>query len=310
MDRKAPWLYPAELFVARIIIAAGVLDIALVTVRGSRVDSLAYGTLVGLVGILLAVGLAYRRSGRSEAIGAMATCAGLFIAFTAVMSLFNYLLTPNPHPLIDPWIIRMDAALGYHWPDIIAWAARHPWLNEIMRGAYVVTLPQIALLVVALGLTMRLDDLHSLMITVTVTGMGAVMFWGLFPTAGAKAFHDLSPGLLAAVHPVVDPAYGAAIIDLVQNGAPYLSPDEFRGLIGFPSFHIVLALAATYHARNMPWLFAPYLIVNLIVLPAVLVHGGHHLLDIPAGMAVFVLGILCARRMLRSAHIPALTMTA
>ena len=298
MPQKPLQLYPAELFVLRATLAAAFLDAVLVAVRGSRVDVAAYGLLAGLVIALLAVGFSYRRSGRSDALGAMTTCAGLFIFFTSALSLFNYLLTPNGHPVIDPWLIQADAALGFHWPDIIAWAARHPVANEVMRAAYMSTLPQIALLVIVLGMTLRLEDLHSLMITVVVTGMIAVMFWGLFPSTGA--IHDLPHQLLQTVRPLLDPAYGAEIMALLKNGAPFLSPNELRGLIAFPSFHIVLAIAATYHARNVPWLFAPYLVVNLIVLPAVLVHGGHHLVDIPAGMLVFALGILCARAMLKS----------
>jgi hypothetical protein len=295
------WLHPAELFVARIVAIVIALDAALIALRGSSIDVAAYAKIALLVGLFLGLGLAYRRSGRSEAIGAMAVCTGLFIAFTASLSLFNYLLTPNPRPLIDPWLQAADSALGYHWPDAIAWAAEHPLFNEAMRFAYMATLPQIAVLVAVLGLTKRLEDLYSLLLTVTITGTIAVMFWGLFPSAGAKSFHHISSALLHLVRPVVDPAYGAEILALVKNGAPYLSPDEFRGLIAFPSFHIVLAVTATWHARHINWLFGPYLLVNLIVLPAVLVHGGHHLVDIPAGMAVFAFGLYCAREILHPA---------
>jgi hypothetical protein len=295
------WLHPAELFVARIVAIVIVLDAGLIALRGSSIDVAAYAKIALLVGLFLGLGLAYRRSGRSEAIGAMAVCTGLFIAFTASLSLFNYLLTPNPRPLIDPWLQAADSALGYHWPDAIAWAAEHPLFNEAMRFAYMTTLPQIAVLVAVLGLTKRLEDLYSLLLTVTITGTIAVMFWGLFPSAGPSAFNTLSDELIAKVHPVLGMEYGAYMIDLVRNGVAYLSPDDFSGLIAFPSFHIVLAVTATWHARHIKWLFGPYLLVNLIVLPAVLVHGGHHLVDIPAGMAVFAFGLYCARAMLHPA---------
>jgi hypothetical protein len=275
------------------------IDVALILVRGPRVDFIAYGMLGALIAALLALGFFYRRSGRSEQIGAMTTGAGLFIFFTAAMSLFNYLLTPNPNPPIDHWLFQIDTALGYDWPEMLGWTAHHPWLNEFMRFSYMSTLPQIALLVVVLSLSSRVHDLHELMITVVVGGTISVMFWGMFPSAGAKAYHALSDEVMLAVRPIVDPAYGAEILALLRDGAPFLSPNELRGLIAFPSFHIVLAITATYYARNVRWLLAPCVLVNLIVLPAVLVHGGHHLADIPAGMAVFAFALFCTRLAVR-----------
>jgi hypothetical protein len=292
-------LYPAEAFTLRISAVAALINAGLIALRGTPVDIRAYGLLAVLVAALVAIGYSYRRSGRSEAIGATTIATGLFIAFTAMMSLFNYQLTPNPHPPIDHWLFRIDAAFGYDWPGMLGWAAHHLWFNELMRFAYTSTLPQIALLLIVLGLSSRLDDLHGLMVTVVVAGTFSVMFWGLFPSAGAKAYHTLPQDVLLAVQPIVDPAYGKAILDLLQNGPPYLSPNELRGLIAFPSFHIVLAFTATYYARNVRWLFAPYLLINLMVLPAVLVHGGHHLADIPAGIAVFVLATALSRAALR-----------
>lgn len=298
MLSKSLLLHPSELLMLRVTLTAMVLDALLIAVRGATVDFPGYGAVAGMAFALLALGFAYRRLGRSEAIGATATCAGLFILFTSALSLFNYVLVPNGRPLIDGLLIRADAMLGYEWPNMIAWAARHPLFNEFMRFAYMSTLPQIALLVIALGLTERFRDLRSLMTTVVVAGTFTVLFWGIFPSAGAKAFYDLPDDLLAAVRPMVDPAYGAAIMALVRDGADRLSPDELRGLVAFPSFHIVLALIATYHARNVWWLLVPYAILNAIVLPAVLVHGGHHLVDIPAGIVVFLFALSCARRML------------
>jgi hypothetical protein len=290
---------PAEAFVLRIALAALALDGVLVALRGARVDFAAYGLLAGLTVLMLAVGIAYRRSGRSEAIAATMIAAGLFILFTAVMSLFNYLLVPNGRPAIDPILARWDAALGYHWPAMVAWAAAHPVLNEIMRVCYLSTLAQIALCMVALGLTGRRRDLSALMIAITTAGTLTVLFWGLFPTAGPSAIDVLPPDVLMAARPVLGPSYGAYVTALLRDGAPFLSPNDLSGLVAFPSFHTVLALAATWHSRKVKWLFALLLPVNLAVLPAVLAHGAHHLVDIPAGVAVFLLAEWCAAIALR-----------
>jgi hypothetical protein len=298
MLSKTLLLHPAEAFVLRITAVAAVMDAALILVRGANVDIPGYGFVLALAGALVLAGYFYRRFGRSESIGSVTTCAGLFILFTVTLSLFNYCLLPNPNQTIDPWLLDMDALLGYHWPDAIAWASQHLAFNEFMRIAYLSTLPQVAILLIVLGFTNRLYDLHALMVTITLSGTITVMFWALFPTTGPSALHSLPGELLLAVRPVVDTEYGVALTTLLRDGAPYLSPDDIRGLIAFPSFHTVLACAATFYARRVWWLLPFFLVVNLAVLPAVLVHGGHHLVDIPAGMAVFLLSAYAAHRML------------
>ena len=63
-------LHPSEGFIFRITVAAGVIDLALVAVRGASLDLRAYGLILALCAGLAGAGLAYRRSGRSEPIGA------------------------------------------------------------------------------------------------------------------------------------------------------------------------------------------------------------------------------------------------
>jgi hypothetical protein len=297
MKKNRIHLWPAELLMLKLGAALLALDASLVLLRGVSLDTHRYGMTLGMAALIAAVGLAYRKSGRSEAIACTAIAFGLLVIFSSALSALNYLLLPNWRPGIDAWLAQVDALFGYHWPDAIALTARYPVVNELMRWSYNSTSLQIALVAVALGLTSRRRSLHAMMLTVAISSLATVAFWALVPSLGPTALHDLPAELLAAVQPVVDPAYGKEITTLMREGVTKLSPDEFRGLIAFPSFHTIMALIATYHAREMRWLLYPLLAVNALILPAVLIHGGHHLVDIPAGLAVFVLAALLARRM-------------
>ncbi|RUM96122.1 hypothetical protein EET67_19195 [Pseudaminobacter arsenicus] len=297
-------LWPAELFILKLSASLMALDACLILLRGSNIDIASYGAVIGLAVVLFAVGFAYRRTGRSEPIASTAICTGLLVLFTSSMSQFSYLLLPNPRPVIDAWLTAIDGLFGYHWPDALALSARHPLFNEAMRFAYLSTLPQMAILVVVLGLTGRIRTLQALIGSIAISGMLTVMFWGVFPSLGPSTLYAVSPEILATVRPVVDPEYGADITRLLHDGPSHLSPDEIRGLIAFPSYHTVLAATATYYSRKVSWAFPFFLIVNLIVLPAVLVHGGHHLVDIPAGFAVFAVSAFIAHRMVGDNRLP------
>ncbi|MEL6947337.1 MAG: hypothetical protein AAFO73_06840, partial [Pseudomonadota bacterium] len=43
-------------------------------------------------------------------------------------------------------------------------------------------------------------------------------------------------------------------------------------------------------------LFPAFLVLNALILPGTLIHGGHHLVDLPAGFCLFLIGAFFANR--------------
>ena len=289
-------LQPAEFLMIFVGIAAGLIDVALILYKGSKIDIPGYGGLLALVLLVIPLGLYYRISGRSERIASALICSGAFVFFSACLSLFNYLLLPISRPLIDLPIAQIDAMFGYHWPDVMALAAQHPVITQIMKYAYMTTIPQFAMLVVILGLSGRMRDLHVMITSVGITATLTICFWGLFPTLGAKSMYILTPELWAAVNPIVNEEYALALLHIGEHGPGMISPKEIRGLIAFPSYHAVLAFTAMYAARNVRYVAPTFLLLNLLILPGIFIHGGHHLMDLPAGFAMFAFGTWLARR--------------
>lgn len=283
-------LQPAELLMITIGVAAVVVDFALVVYKGSQIDFTAYGGLFALVLFVVPLGLFYRIKGRSERIASALICSGAFIFFSACLSLFNYLLLPIVRPLIDIHITQFDAMLGFHWPQVMAWAAANPWPTLVLKIAYMTTIPQFAALVVILGLSGRMRDLHIMITSVTITATLTICFWGLFPSLGAKSMYILTPEIWNAINPIVNEEYAKDLLHIGANGPGMISPKEIRGLIAFPSYHAVLAFTAIYAARNVRFVAPIFLVLNLLILPGIFIHGGHHLMDLPSGFVMFAFG--------------------
>ena len=74
------------------------------------------------------------------------------------------------------------------------------------------------------------------------------------------------------------------------------------GLIAVPSFHIVMALVAIRASWTLAWARWPFFIVNLLVLPGTIVHGGHHLIDVFGGAFVTMAGLIAANRLIDGRH--------
>lgn len=295
-------LWEPERFVLLITTCLVGLSIAQVVWRGIGFDWAAYGSIGAIALVCIAGGQFYRISGRSERIGVALTCTGLFAVFSAFMVVFNYLLMPITRPSIDPWLVWIDGLYGYHWPDVMAWSVQQPTASLVLKLVYMSTVPQLAVLVVILGLTGRVRQLHVFLLSVVITSVTGVVFWGMFPSHGPSAMFSLPPEVVRSLNPVVADDYGRELLRLATNGPDYISPENVKGLIAVPSFHAVLAFQAIYAMRGVKWLFPIFLIVNILILPSTLVHGGHHLIDLPIGFLWFLAGLWIAKRTVDSMY--------
>lgn len=279
------------IFVCSALICVNLVNIGLNKVS---VDWLGYLSSIGISLGLIGLGLFYRLSGRNLRIAQALFGSSLFIFFTIVMSTYNYLMLPLKYPLIDQALVKIDASLGYSWPAIMNWAMENPRFSSVLKVVYISTIPQIIVLMIWHGLSGRAKDLEKLLITIAVSAIIAICFWTLFPSLGPATLYELSPEIWNSVSPVVNQEYAVELREIGTNGPKIIAPDEVRGLIAFPSFHAVLAFIALWSSRKIKYLFPLFLIVNLLMMPATLIHGGHHLIDLPAGFVTFLLGVLAA----------------
>lgn len=270
-----------------VILLAAIVDLILITWKNAQIDWFAYFKITGLCCAIITAGIVYRVLDRSERIASTLICSGLLVAFSMVLALFNYLLLPISAPFIDEYVVKADALIGFHWPDIMAWAAAHPIISLILKISYMSTLAQLSVLIAILGLTGRRQQMDILLLTVVFSATIAICFWGLFPSSGAMSVHDLPIEIENAVAPIVGQEYGAELRRIATKGPGLIVPYEIRGLIGFPSYHASLAFVAVFASFAIKRVFPLFLILNVLIMPATLIHGGHHLFDLFAGFVLF-----------------------
>ncbi len=289
-----------EIFILRIVGMLVAINAGLLLFRGGAVDAQAYITLFVVAVAMAAIGQFYRVSGRSLAAGDAFTYTALMILFSNSALVFNYLLLPLSGASIDPFLMQLDAWFGYTWPAAVAFAGDHPWINEITRYAYLSTMPQVTLLIVLLGLMGRKIWLQRLLLMIVTTTIVLICFWAIFPSHGPSAFYALSPEVVEVARPIVGSQYGERLLQMMIAGPKVVTPSDVEGLIAFPSYHTTLAFICAFCAFAIRWLIAPMLLLNMAILPGTLFHGGHHLVDIFAGFALFLFGMWAANRLIRT----------
>jgi hypothetical protein len=237
---------------------------------------------LGLLALVLLVGARVYQTLRPDPrLAAMLFGTGFLCAFSLGASLLNYLLLTKAGTRIDVPLAALDRALGFDWPRAMAWMAAHPRLDAVALVAYTSMLPQVALLTVVLA-TREPQSVYRFSAALALSALICIAIWTLAPSFGAFSVYAAPSHMAVAL----DPAYGRELVHLLRHGPGLISPAEAKGLIGFPSYHAALALLVIWYARRLPYLRIPALLLNIAVLLATPIQGGHHLMDVLGAIPV------------------------
>jgi membrane-associated phospholipid phosphatase len=243
-----------------------------------------------------ALGLAYRVSGRSLGIGLAFVGSGLFLLIFGAVGTLNYLVVPYLGERIDPQLIALDRKLGFDWLRFVTWMSHHKLTSTLLMPVYSSSLFQMIILLLLLGFTKRQDAMHRFLLTGLFGAAGTILIWMVIPSSGPSAFVFLPAEVTARIPLVVDSNYGAVLNEFMKNGPSRLPPVEQLGVVGFPSFHTVMALMAIVYVPRDSWWRWPFWLINIAMFPAIVLHGGHHLVDVLGGVALFGLAWLATQK--------------
>lgn len=291
-----------ERFVLTIIAVMAIVDLALIIRSNVRVDWTGYGVPAAFGAFTIGIGLFYRFIRNNARIAETLIMSACFVLFTLAGSVLNYMLLPIRHPSVDSFFVSVDHSLGYNWPDLVAFFAQWPAVAALLRVVYFTSLPQLVIVVLLHGFAGRSKKLAHFLTTGIMGALLCIAIWAFFPTFGTSAVWQLPDEIITRAGLVVGPSYGAELIRLSKEGVHFLTPSNVMGLIGFPSFHTVMASMSVVFTWRIAWLRLPALMWNLAMVPALLLHGGHHLSDFFGGLAVFAVAYFTAGYAINRLH--------
>jgi len=290
-----------------IVAATGLLDVVWVQAGHFDIDARAYGMLALLAAALAGGGLYYTHIRKDERLAAMLMATAFLIGMSASFSVLNYLLLTVAGARIDAPLADLDRTLGVDWPAMMAWAARHPVTDMALQIVYISVLPQIAVLVLCLGFFGKPEGIYRLCVSVAAGAALSMAVWTTSPSFGAFSVYDLPPNVASHLALALDGRYAHELVGLLAHGPGRISPAAAKGLIGFPSYHAVLAMLVVWYARPIPVFRWIALGVNALVLFATPIQGGHHVVDVLAGFAVAAVAVRAAEIAVHVASRPAAT---
>ncbi|SDR48335.1 phosphatase PAP2 family protein [Pseudovibrio sp. Tun.PSC04-5.I4] len=276
----------AEIFRNKVIFALIGADAFLFYYFDKNPDYFGFITSIAVFVIFIAAAKYYYSSRKEIKIATAFKATAHLILYTCVGSIFNHLLVLTGRPLIDGILASWDRALGFYWPEFIVKAQSIAWLDWISSVAYNSSLPQIAVVVLVLSFSGRQEKLDKVLNAFVISSLITILFWAMYPLFGSFVYYSLTDEVSAIPGLVVDRANVDQILQYRSNNWDTLRMDRLTGLIAFPSFHTVMAVLTIYAFWNVRFVFLPVFLLNVLVLISVPIDGGHHLVDVAAGIIV------------------------
>jgi hypothetical protein len=194
---------------------------------------------------------------------------------------------------VDRQLLAIDHAIGFDWLAGWRFFVAHPWLMTAMRWLYNSLTYQALYMCLLLGLMTRVMALREVFWIIFLSAIVTNLFAIMLPAYGPFEIFHLS-------------SHGSFLPDmkhLKSGGVMDFKLSELTGVICFPSFHTVMALGYAYSLRRTGIIGYTLATANVIMLIGVPFLGGHYVIDMIAGAAVFAVTTLGVRHALSRKHV-------
>jgi hypothetical protein len=278
-------------------VITGIVVAVLVTTE-FRIEPLGYVVMFAIATLYWKFGRRHLNATRSNPRVAFCLVAYGQLAFAiAMMTTLTYLTTAIGLPLQDKLLLAWDIALGLDFRKHLDVVNAHPELVRLFAPSYSSITWQLVAMVAALPLLGRYRRIGEAVCAFILSLLITTCISALVPAIGVYDVLHLTP----ADYPYFDPGgYNdtARDVPLLRSGdLRLLDLPRLVGVLTFPSFHAVSAILYIWAFWPVAWLRLLVVPLNVAMIAATPIGGGHYFVDVIAGIAVALVAIYAARRM-------------
>ena len=240
-----------------------------------------------LDGSWLLIALILALLARFNAKGALAAAmtALFFLVFGTAARVLNHLAASAGMPFVDPWLARMDAALGLDkgvYLALVNFMNSHDMFRHAVQLAYMNHTVIFVFVILFLAATGRMERLRAFTLVFAMTVGATLLLGGLFPAAGAFTYYHPGADLTANLPHGTGNYFVPYLLALNAGTMTTIDMTDMPGLVSMPSYHTIMALMVPWALRRT-WAFLPGLIYGALTIAATPVLGGHYFVDLLAG---------------------------
>jgi membrane-associated phospholipid phosphatase len=212
-------------------------------------------------------------------------------AFGIVNSRASYVSQSAGFPFVDEQLAYIDEMFGLHAGEFLKLTGSYQWLAQASHFIYYNTAQ-----VVFLGFFVLIikQDYLRFKNTISILTLGCIsttVLAFIFPAIGAFPHYGLTQadaGFLAGKE--IGDMHVAHVMALREGALREIpKPGDFEGLVTFPSFHVIYALAGAYALARIPVLGILSALYAAAVAYTTVPIGGHFAIDTFGGIAIWYL---------------------
>jgi PAP2 superfamily len=291
------WLTLASVFVAvGIVVASGI------SVDASGVPPFAFlaGTALLIAGICSSRGRLGRLADSLGGLG-LTWIAGLASGVIAVVGLHMHF------PLADGVLNAIDHSFGIDGLTILASIAAQPrWMIEGMSVSYFSTIPTFYFGMILLAILGDRLELWRATFCFIGTVLATCVISVFCPAEGLGRW--ASSGLIARLPSNSIRHFWPNFEKFYFASNPVLRVDSIGGVVSFPSFHLIMGLIIVFMWRRRPVMLALSVASFVVMAVATLPFGGHYVVDLVGGAAVWSLSFAVSRQIEAASKTPSSTL--
>jgi membrane-associated phospholipid phosphatase len=274
--------------------ACGALGV--LAASGMSIDPATLLPFAMMLSLLFAAHFIYRHHRPSEALSLITGALALMIGCALFAGIIANAGLRLRYPLIDADLARADLTLGIDTPAVVLAFAARPWLGAMMGLAYSSIFPLALVTAIGLGTKRRVDRAWEF---AWAFGGGIVIAAtvSVFAPALGNIAHSGLGRLAGAQLPEGAGVYHLGAVSAYRGGSNLLlDMRKLEGVVTFPSFHMIMAMAVAHALRGTRLAWAVYGWCVLVAVSTIPV-GGHYVIDLIGGAALWAACILLARRL-------------
>jgi hypothetical protein len=225
-----------------------------------------------------------------------ATCIALaqLVVFTAATGPLSYLVATADLPLQDGRLAAIDAAMGLDWKAYLALVNASPAFARAFGVTYGTLMPQLAVVLLMLGLGGQHRQLRTLVWAAGISGVVTVAISAAWPAIGCYTHYAVPRSAYNHFVPSGGLSYVPDLTGLRDGSLRHIDLRILEGIISFPSFHAALGALYLWGFWQNRWARWPGLLFEGSMIVGTPIMGGHYFADVIAGIAVAALSIVVA----------------
>lgn len=265
-----------------------------------HIDWATYTRVAAACAVLAGAAQVYTHFRKDPKAASALNCTAQIAAFAAVGAPLSYVAASANLTLWDGYFMAWDQHLGLDWTAWLQVMNNHPTLHTIFSLAYMSFAVQATTTVLALAVTGHLLRLRTFIAGFMLATVVTIVVSALMPAQGVWGHLHLSASNYPNIVPVTRDLHLSIFHGLRDGTFRELVAQGAEGIITFPSLHAALGLLfiwAMWPVKYLRWAVAA---LNVVMIAATPVDGGHYFTDVIAGLTIAIFCWLAASRLLRN----------